>query len=425
MKKLGVLMCLLAAAAVPAAFANGLNLNGIGTKAVTMGGAFVGLADDFSALYWNPAGIAFLTRPTFGFNLIDVMPSASYRVAVPGGGIDAESPTKHYLGGLGGWIQPVNDRLTVAVGISTPSGLGSAWEAADMAPLSGGLQTIDWSSRIGVFNIAPTAAYKVSDSLSFGAQLNIYYGSFALNTYAGSIAFSAGRVVDLGQYEETLKGWGFGASLGALFKPVDTVSIGLAYRTASTIKYAGDATISMLEYIGYNPMSGIERPVTLPAWMAAGVAVKPAAGLTITADVQHTNWKTLDVLDTTYDDDFWELIMTASGNTEMKLFWENRTQIRVGAEYAVNPSWTIRAGYYNDPSPAPDRTMNILLPSFDFNALTFGAGRNIGDLRLDFGAELLFGSERTIAPTPENITAMPGVYGMTIIVPHLSISYGF
>lgn len=426
MKKLITLICLLAAAAVPAAFANGLNLNGMGTKAVSMGGAFVGLADDFSALYWNPAGIAFLKKPTFGFNLFDVIPSASYKVSIPGGGqIDAESPTKHYLGGLIGWIQPVNDRLTVGLGVYTPSGLGSAWDSADMAPLSGGSTTMDWSSRVGVFTIAPTVAYRISDSLSFGAQLNVSYGFFLLNTYAGSIAYETGAVVDLGQYEEALKGWGFGATMGLLFKPTDRISVGVTYRTPSKISFAGDATISTLGYIGYNGTSAIERPVTLPAWIAGGVAVKPLDGLTITADVQYTNWKKLDVLKTTYDDAFWNLIMSASGNTEMKLYWENRVQIRAGAEYAVCPNWTIRAGYYNDPSPAPDRTMNILLPSFNFNAVTFGAGRDMGDLRIDFGAEILFGSERTIAPTAENITAMPGVYGMTIVVPHLSVSYGF
>jgi len=426
MKRIIVTMCLIAAAISPAAFANGLNLNGLGTRAVSMGGAFVGLADDFSALYWNPAGLAFLKKPTIGFNLFDVMPYGSYKVSVAGGeGVNTRTPTKHYLGGLGGWIQPIDDHVVVGIGIFTPSGLGSAWKSEDMAALSGGLSTIDWSSRIGVFTFAPTVAYKVSDSLSFGAQLDVSYGSFSLNTYAGSITYGSGTVVNLGQYEESLTGWGFGATLGAMFKPSDNISLGLTYRTPLTIKFSGDATISTLSYIGYPDTSGIERPITLPAWVGAGVAVKPLAGLTITADVQYTNWKKLDVLETTYKDAFWKLLMTASGNTEMRLYWENRTQIRFGAEYALSPTLTIRGGYYNDPSPAPDRTMNILLPSFDFNAVTVGVTQTTGNLRIDIGAEVLFGKKRTIATTAENITAMPGVYEMTIAVPHFSVSYGF
>ncbi len=45
---------------------NGLNLNGLGSRAVAMGGAFVALANDISAVYWNPAGIALFDQTTAG-----------------------------------------------------------------------------------------------------------------------------------------------------------------------------------------------------------------------------------------------------------------------------------------------------------------------------------------------------------------------
>src|SRR5258706_3487294 len=38
----------------------GFEGSGIGPKALSMGGAFVGLADDWTAAFWNPAGLAFL-----------------------------------------------------------------------------------------------------------------------------------------------------------------------------------------------------------------------------------------------------------------------------------------------------------------------------------------------------------------------------
>jgi len=38
--------------------ASGILLEGLGTRAVTMGGAFIGLADDSSAIFWNPGGLA-------------------------------------------------------------------------------------------------------------------------------------------------------------------------------------------------------------------------------------------------------------------------------------------------------------------------------------------------------------------------------
>ena len=68
MKKIVRLSLTLALAAVltTGLFANGLNLNGFGARAAAMGGAFVGLANDYTAVYWNPAGLALLKQPTFG-----------------------------------------------------------------------------------------------------------------------------------------------------------------------------------------------------------------------------------------------------------------------------------------------------------------------------------------------------------------------
>ena len=57
------LILILAAAAMPAAAINLHELNGsdlglgVGARAMSMGGAFSALADDASALYWNPAGM--------------------------------------------------------------------------------------------------------------------------------------------------------------------------------------------------------------------------------------------------------------------------------------------------------------------------------------------------------------------------------
>ncbi|MBU0567282.1 hypothetical protein KJ693_09645 [bacterium] len=43
---------------------------GVGARALGMGGAFVGLADDASALYWNPAGTSQLNQKELFFAYI-------------------------------------------------------------------------------------------------------------------------------------------------------------------------------------------------------------------------------------------------------------------------------------------------------------------------------------------------------------------
>ena len=41
---------------------------GVGSKAVGMGGAYTSIADDATAMYWNPAGISFYNTREVYFN---------------------------------------------------------------------------------------------------------------------------------------------------------------------------------------------------------------------------------------------------------------------------------------------------------------------------------------------------------------------
>ena len=43
---------------------------GVGSKAVAMGGAFTSIADDATAMYWNPAGLSYFNTKELYFKLI-------------------------------------------------------------------------------------------------------------------------------------------------------------------------------------------------------------------------------------------------------------------------------------------------------------------------------------------------------------------
>ncbi|OGS27523.1 MAG: hypothetical protein A2297_03435 [Elusimicrobia bacterium RIFOXYB2_FULL_48_7] len=51
---------------------------GIGTRALGMGRAYVAVADDSSAVYWNPAGLALLERSEFNFTYFNLFSGTSY-----------------------------------------------------------------------------------------------------------------------------------------------------------------------------------------------------------------------------------------------------------------------------------------------------------------------------------------------------------
>jgi long-chain fatty acid transport protein len=415
--------------------ANGLNLNSLGTKALTMGGAFVGLADDFSAIFWNPAGIAHFKNKYFGFYGTDIIPSGTYGLSIGGlPVVDAKTVTKNYLGGMAAYYHPINEKVVVGFGVYTPSGLGAEWEGKDFAAVAANNPNIEWRSKIGLVTFSPAIAFAINEKVSVGAALNINYGMFDIAFHAGTTEVPVPPYeVDMGQYDESMKGWGYGATFGVLVQPSEILSLGATFRTASKISFKGDASIPNLSLIGaalgtsINPTSDLDREVTWPMWLAAGVALKPIEALTITADVQFTQWSKIEVIKTDYTDTFWQILMEDA--QERPMYWEDAIQFRLGAEYRLN-AWAFRAGYYWDPSPAPDKTMNVLLPSFDFNVLTAGIGYSMDTLRIEFGVEYLMGKERTVdllktIIDPEWETAMPGTYNMNVIVPNLSISYRF
>ena len=111
------------------------------------------------------------------------------------------------------------------------------------------------------------------------------------------------------------------------------------------------------------------------------------------------------------------------------MHWDDTLQIRFGAEYRLK-TIAFRGGYYWDPSPAPDRTMSVLLPSFDFHVLTAGIGYSLDGLKMEFGLEYLMGRERNVdylkkQTMPGWETAMPGEYNMNVLSPNISVSFAF
>ncbi|MGD2295034.1 MAG: outer membrane protein transport protein [Candidatus Aminicenantes bacterium] len=427
---LSVLACLVFLSSF--GYSNGLNLNGLGARAVAMGGAFVGLADDFSAIFWNPAGLAQLKGTTFGLCGDAILPKGTYELSLLG--IDAQTQSTMYPAGVLGFFVPIGENVVAGVGVYTPSGLGAKWDGADMALLAGTPDTpnadIIWESFIGVVSASPSLAVNIQDMFYLGASLNINYGMFNIKRTAGyatvnvPVSTPIGIIyvpifIDLGQYEESSTGWGFGATIGALIKPIEQLSFGISYRTPSKVKFSGDASIENFPTLGIPQETTFDREVTSPMWLGIGVAIHPFENFTITADAQYTNWKKLDVVHTTFDDTNWAFLL--ADESDMELHWADKWQFRFGLEYWISEAFALRSGYYYDPAPSPDATMNILVPNYDFNSVSFGFGYLLNGLQIDLTAEYLMGKERVVALSLEN--EMPGVYNMNILALTISLIY--
>jgi long-chain fatty acid transport protein len=392
-----------------AVWANGLSLNSVGTRAFGMGGAYVGLADDATAIYWNPAGLAGQQN---GFNLFmtDVIPTATYKYdpAV----IDAATVSNHYISP--NFFANYNlGRLTLGLGAYVPAGLGAEWEGEDLAAFGG---DFEWMSKIGVFNISPAAAYQVNEAVALGAAVNIYYGMMDMKR--GMDADENGALD--AQYEESSTGFGYGVSLSALWHARKCLDVGITYRTKTTVAFEGTAKNSA--FAAFNAEeTDFERDLAWPMWLGVGVAAHPMDNLTVTVDVQYSQWSdTEEEIVTDYLDPTWDSQIDQQDKNIMVLDWEDAIQYRLGAEYMATEELAVRAGYYNDPAPAPDETLNILFPSSSNHAFTGGLGYNLNQLTFDFGIEYLLGAERDVDPAGEN---MPGVHQMDIFAFSLGIGY--
>jgi long-chain fatty acid transport protein len=407
------LAVVLAAGLTTGLFANGLNLNGNGSKANAMGGAFVGLANDFSAAYWNPAGLAQMTKASFSIYGSDILPFGTYQFALAG--IDAKSTFKHYLIPALGYFQPLGDKIVVGVYLNAPSGAGADWAGEDLANLVKG-EVFDWTSKLGIFTISPSIAVKLTEKIMLGATIDINYGMLKM---AQPVSPAPGLWT---QYSEDLKGWAVNGTFGLLVKPVKQFSFGVTYKLPFTAKLKGDVTIPAAALFGLPTTDVGTRTAVWPRWLAAGIAVKPTDKLTFTADVQYTNWDQLETIPIAFTNDGWQAALAPGG--AYQLLWKDTTQFRFGVEYMASKRLALRAGYYFDPNPGPVDTQNILLPEFKYNWMTAGFGYMSEKIAIDFSVEYGTG-EDVIVPPGVYADAMPGTHGMTIVAPSLSFTYKF
>lgn len=392
-------------------YSNGLNVNSMGAKATAMGGAFIGLADDYSAVFWNPAGLTQMKDSSFSLMVDAVIPKMTYKSDLLG--IDATSKSKIYPIPFAGYFKPISPKLVVGFAIYAPSGIGAAWKGEDLTAFNWPDPTAyTWESMVLAVTASPTIAYKFSDKFSIGLALNLNYGMLKEELAA------------VGQYTENISGMAFGATIGALFKPHKMLSIGVTYRMPSKFKLSGTADMPALALLGLSGTSDLEREITWPMWVGVGIALKPTEKLTITADAQYTNWGKMDVVAATFSDAGWNAIGLGQGLT-LDLQWEDATQLRFGFEYLVTKCMALRAGFYTDPAPGPLTRLNIMLPSPDGNWLTLGFGLKKPKYDLDFVFEYnVFGKDRD-ADLAAALAgdAMPGTHGISILAIGIGFTY--
>ncbi len=147
------------------------------------------------------------------------------------------------------FAMPVNDQISVGLGINAPFGLKTQYDSDWM----GRFRAI--KSDIKTININPSISYQASDTISLGfgvsAQRRRHVQRCHPNASGALCSRSVllvcpGFVSNLDGFAE-VKGddWGWGYNLGVIFQPSPQARVGLSYRSSIKYTVTGDASFDL------------------------------------------------------------------------------------------------------------------------------------------------------------------------------------
>ena len=364
------------------------NTFGVGARTMGMGGASLALADDFTALYWNPAGMAQIQKfelfSTFSHNTAstntyftgDEM-TGTTRSRMRPNSIGFVYPFRARRGGWAiafGYNRPQNfDYQTAIQGVDPSSGPEFSGLAVDETDVNSG--------GIGIWSFG-TSVY-VSKRVLIGGSLDFWQGNSLneLDTTATDLLQVDSELSRFRYDDEIDREYsGLGARIGILAHLTDAVSVGLTlvmpvelgvdelwYQSTRAVYDDGE---EMSDAVDGSQAFDIERPFEI----GTGIAVKLLnKQLILAGDVQLTDWT-----QTRYDpapaDDI--------SQDNFEEFYATTLQARLGVEYRIPTIDThVRVGYFRDTIPFTDAEVNN---ARDF--LTLGVGKIFEDsLKFDVG----------------------------------------
>lgn len=411
-------------AATPASAA-GFALFEQGARAMGFAGAFTAQASDPSAIFHNPAGIAFQRGRRLYLGGTAVRPTSSFEGAAPfpGAGVTEEGDAGILIPPHAYYTHELAPDIVAGIGVHVPFGLRSRWASPDT--YSG--RFISQSAELRGFSINPTIAVKLADRLSVGAGLDVRLSSVTLQRRVPLANPFTQRIVDAAALDlESDTALGLGFNLGMLARLSESTSIGASYRHKVKAEYEGSAVFTPLStgnaqldaLIGAALPQGsqpVRTEIEFPGFASVGLAQRFGAW-TFEVDVNWYQWSTFDVLPITFTErpDLSEVIVEDYGDS---------FQYRFGVERELSETWAVRGGYFWDETPSPPASVSPLLPDANRNGIALGGSWTSGRLRLDAGAWLVLGSARSTAG--QNRDRYEGTYQSRAFTLGLSLGYEF
>ncbi len=336
-----------------------------------------------SVLYNNAAAMTELEGTQFEAGATFIRPHASVTTTTQLGSQKTKADSKWWVPPHAYGTYQINEKAWAGIGVFSRFGLGVDYPNA-------------WPGRYNVqeatiqsIDVNPSVAFKVLDNLSLAAGLRAEWFDFEL--YRAIPTGTPFVDPDL-QVQLCGDSWGIGYNLGAFYKATDWLSFGLAYESRIKQEVEGDYEVNHPILSGGDGSGDI----TTPDILRFGTSIKATDQLTLNAGVIYTMWSTYDELAIEFDPPL--LGAVPSSTTEKD--WEDVFRFQLGAEYALNEEWSLRAGYIFDDTPDPTEHADYIVPANDRNLFSLGVGYKQGDFFCDLAYTYLLIRDREVAARP-------------------------
>lgn len=368
---------------------------------------------DNSAMFFNPASLTLFGEPEITTGIHFILPEAEFKntgtvsgfspgvsPGVPTQGPNATSDKAAIVPNFF-YSRPLNDEWYLGLGISTPYGLATDYDAGWVGryiALETDLTTVNANLALG---------YKVSEKVSIGFGLNLMYGDAILSNavnfgliYLNSLqtgtipanaqtqALAQDVQANLGgtKYDGKLElegdDIGYGFNFGVLFTPDESTRIGLHYRSKVKLTLEGDAdfTVGALDTF-FGPLftdQGGSVEIELPDTFQASIHRQVNERWAVMADVFYTWWSKFDELVIEYETGF-------PSDSVIPENWDDTFRYSVGATYQLNETVELRGGLVFDESGVTENQYRSpRIPDEDRTWLSLGVGFELSEsLRLD------------------------------------------
>ena len=389
----------------PMAYAGGFQINEQTAIHTGRASAATATVKDPSAIWHNPAGLAFIEGTAFQAGVSLIRGHGVYR----GAGLPSTNPNYPEPRVADGESLDVNfvpvpnvyaaralsSKAYVGLGLYAPYGLGLKWE--DPESFSGRTSVQELALR--TFFITPAIALRLTDQVAVSVGVSLVPATVYLKQTLG--AADNGQVLfpaDVYGREATVElsgsAFGVGATAGVILTFLNHLKIGAAFRSAVDLSFSGEANFDLPESVPAEVRANFPdqegtADLTLPHTFQLGIGWDQGDFL-IELGGQLTLWNSYDELRTNFSTG------RPSPSSATPKDWNPVPLIRLGAQYKPIEELALRAGAAYDWSPAPDETVDPTLPDRNRIIGSIGAGYQFGRFHVDAAWMFLFFAEREI-----------------------------